>query len=111
MTTKSRIVLGFSLAPLVTALWFVITALVLGSGPFRLGDAAMFFAIPGVFAYAATLVFRVPAFFLYRWLKIRNSIFFIIGGGLIGVMMSRFMSDKYSLTYLPLHLWFALPGA
>ena len=110
MTTNSRVVLGFFLAPLMTPLWFIASALAFGSGPVRLGDVEVFFAITGIYAYAATLVFGVPVFFLYRSFKIKSFIFFIIGGGVIGVIMSWFMAQTYSFTYLKLHLWFAIPG-
>lgn len=76
MKSTRRVVLGFLLAPLVTPLTFLEARW--GTVP------APLLIWVGYFAYGAAVIFGGPAFLLCRMLRLKNPLWFLTGGGLIG---------------------------
>jgi len=58
-----------------------------------------YFLTYGVFAYGATIIFGIPALLLYRWLRWTNVILFVGGGALIGLLVSMFVMESYTVQY------------
>jgi len=85
-----RVLLGFLLAPLITPLTFLLVALVRqGTIPVQ---AMPIFTFVGFFAYGAAVIFGGPAFLLYWMIRLKNPLWFLIGGGLIGLIVLLLLS-------------------
>lgn len=74
-----------------------------------------YFLTYGLFAYLATLLFGVPALFIYRFFRVSNVILFVIGGAVIGFIVSLFVMESYPYSYfinrMPERLMCAAAGA
>src|SRR3982750_2324390 len=109
-----RIILAFLIAPLMTPVVFIVAALVQGN--FHMPEQILSYSqLYGLFAYLATAIFGIPAFFIYRALKWSNVFLFIMGGAVIGFIVSLFILESYPLEYflqqLEGHLLCTLAGA
>lgn len=90
MRNGLRLIVGFVLAPLITPV------VILGFASLRAGriDLQSFplFVLLATFAYGAAIFFGAPALLLYWKLGLRNPFWFVIGGALIGVMVTLLLS-------------------
>jgi len=104
---RGRIIIAFLVAPLVTPVVLELFA--------RLEGSSTFPFITGVVAYLATIVFGVPAFFIYRALKWTNVFLFVLGGAIIGFVVTLFVFESYTVEYflqfLQVRVWCVLAGA
>ena len=108
----ARTIVAFLIAPLMTPL-VLLGADQLRGGPFNLSEQLGGFVIVSGFAYAATGVFGVPAFFLLRAKRWTNVFLYVIVGGLLGFLVSVILNYPISVEMLGLKyrgLW-ALAGA
>ncbi len=100
-----RIVVAFLVAPLVTPLVLEFFA--------RRDGTSMPFAVV-VVAYLATVIFGIPAFLMYRALKWTNVALFILGGALIGFIVTLFVFESYTVEYflqfLDVRVWCVVAG-
>src|SRR5262249_33524848 len=96
--TRARTIAAFLIAPLMTPVVFMAydfsrhVLLDFQQVPF-------YFLTYGVFAYGATLIFGIPALLLYRWLDWTNVVLFVVGGVLIGLLVSMFVMESYTVQY------------
>ena len=78
-------------------------------------DNVSLFTLWAVFAYGATVLFGIPAYFLYRALNLSHVVLFVLGGAVIGFIVSLFILESIPLAYFIQSLggrsWFALAGA
>jgi hypothetical protein len=93
--TRSRTIIAFLVAPLMTPI--VIMAYDLSRHV--LIDAPFYFLTYGVFAYLATIIFGIPALLFFRWLRWTNVILFVAGGAFIGLLVSMFVMESYTVEY------------
>ena len=75
-----RVIVAFLVAPLTTPLALTVFNYARGYASLVLGYAT--------FAYLAAIVLGVPAFLVYRALKWTNIFLFVLGGALIGIIVS-----------------------
>ncbi len=95
-----RLIIAFTVSPLVTPL-------VLSVFDYTEGYYSSF-GVYALFAYLAVLLFGLPAFLIYRALRWTNSVLFVLGGGLIGYLVSMFIFEGYRVKE---HLWCAVAGS
>ena len=81
--------LAFLISPLVTPLTFIASATLDGS--FRGDRFLFFFCFVALYAYAATLVFGLPVFLLYRAAGWQGVGAFALGGGSIGFFVGMLL--------------------
>ena len=105
--SRSRVVLAFLVAPLMTPLFFAVYSYAQGT--------VQLFTLWGLFAYGATALFGIPAYFIYRALGWSHVALFILGGAVIGFVVSLFIMESIPLAYFIQRLgerfWFAFAGA
>jgi hypothetical protein len=109
-----KIFLAFLTAPLMTPFMFMVVGFM--DGNLSLPSDIPRYLVPyGVFAYLATILFGVPAFFLFRALRWSHTLLFVLGGAVIGFIVSFFILESYSAEVfwntLGGRLWCALAGA
>ena len=100
----ARTIVAFLIAPLMTPLVLLGTDQSRGGVPFNLWEQLGFFVFVSGFAYAATVLFGVPAFFLFRAKGWTNVFLYVLVGGLIGLLVSVILNypiffDTQSLKY------------
>jgi hypothetical protein len=80
---------------------------------FNLAEQLSAFIFIGGFAYGATLLFGVPAFFLFRARCWSNVFLYVFVGGLIGLLVSVILNYPISSAELGLEYrgWCAAGGA
>ena len=102
-----RIFIAFLIAPLVTPVVLETFARLEGSPTFPFAT--------WVVAYLAAIVFGVPAFFIYRALKWTNVFLFVLGGAIIGFVVTLFVFESYTVEYflqfLQVRVWCVVAGA
>jgi hypothetical protein len=94
----ARVIIAFGVAPLMTPI--VLLGVARGDGPpFSLKrDLALFVFVAG-FAYVATALFGVPAFFLFRTKRWTNVFLYVFVGGLIGLAVSVVINQRVSFSF------------
>src|SRR5262249_43256317 len=96
--TRARTIAAFLIAPLMTPI--AIMAYDLSRHVLLdLQQVPFYFLAYGVFAYGATIIFGIPTLLLYRWLRWTNAILFVIGGALVGLLVSMFVMEGYTVQY------------
>jgi len=96
--TRSRTIIAFLVAPLMTPI--VIMAYDLSRHVLiDVQQVPSYFWIYGVFAYLATIIFGIPALLFFRWLRWTNVFLFVAGGALIGLLVSMFVMESYTVEY------------
>jgi len=95
-----RLIVAFIVSPLMTPL-------VLSVLDYTEGYVSSF-GVYALFAYLAVLLFGLPAFLIYRALRLTNPILFVLGGGLIGYLVSMFIFEGYRVKE---HLWCAVAAS
>jgi hypothetical protein len=95
-----RVIVAFIVSPLMTPL-------VLSVFDYTEGYYSSF-GVYALFAYLAVLLFGLPAFLIYRALGWTNSSLFVLGGGLIGYLVSMFIFEGYRVKE---HLWCSVAGS
>ena len=93
--TRFRTIAAFVVAPLMTPI--VIMAYDLSRHV--LIDVPFYFLTYGLFAYLATIIFGIPALLLFRWFGWTNIFLFVAGGALIGLVVSMFVMEGYTVEY------------
>jgi len=96
--TRARTIAAFLVAPLVTPLVFMAYDL----SRHVLLDAQQvpfYFLTYGAFAYLATIVFGIPALLMFRWLRLTNVGLFVLGGAVIGLVVSMFVMEGHTFEY------------
>jgi hypothetical protein len=110
----ARTIVAFLIAPLMTPL-VLLGADQLRGAAFNLSEQLGAFVFLSGFAYAATVVFGVPAYFLYRALNWSQVALFILGGAVIGFIVSLFILESIPFAYFIQSLegrsWFVFAGA
>jgi hypothetical protein len=105
--SRGRIIIAFLIAPLMTPLVFTIFE--------YLNENSPLFLAYGIVAYLAVIILGIPAFFFYRELKWTNVFLFILGGAVIGFIVSLFLFESYPLEYflqfLEERIWCVVAGA
>ena len=96
--TRVRTIAAFLFAPLMTPV------VIMAYDLFRhvlvdFRQVPFYFMTYGAFAYLATILFGIPALLLFRWLRWANVILFIVGGSLIGLVVSMFVMESYTVEY------------
>src|SRR5437588_4991997 len=96
--TRARTIAAFLFAPLMTPI------VIMAYDLFRhvlldFRQVPFYFMAYGAFAYVATLLFGIPALLLFRWLRWTNILLFIMGGAVIGLIVSMFVMEGYTLEY------------
>ena len=76
------------------------------SGELHSKQVWLYFFVEGSFAYLAVLLFGVPAYLLYRTMRWTSVISFVLGGSLIGFLVSYLLLNLYGPVIL-----FILAGA
>ena len=110
--STARIIIAFLVAPLMTPV-VLLGADHLHGAPFNLSrDFGLFVVVAG-FAYAATALFGVPAFFIFRANRWTNVLLYVLVGGLIGLLVSVILNYPVSFDGLSLEYrgWHAAAGA
>jgi hypothetical protein len=85
----------------------------LHGAPFNLAEQLGAFVFVGGFAYAATVLFGIPAFFLFRANRWTNIFLYVLAGGLIGLLVSVILNYRISFDVFALEYrgWWAIAGA
>ena len=109
---RARIIAAFLVAPLMTPL-VLLGADQLHGAPFNLAEQLGAFVFVSGFAYGATVLFGIPAFFLFRAKRWTNFFLYVLVGGLIGLLVSLILNYPISFDVLGLEYrgWWALAGA
>ncbi len=92
----ARIIAAFLIAPLITPLVLLGVAQ-LKTEEFDLVGLQGIFIFIAMFAYAATMLFGVPVFFLFRAQRWNNVPLYILAGGLIGLLVSLILNPGLSV--------------
>ena len=110
--SSARIAGAFLVAPLMTPI-VLLGADQLHGAPFNLTEQAGAFVFVSGFAYAATLLFGIPAFFLFRAKRWGSILLYVLVGGLIGLLVSVILNYRISVDALALEYrgWWAMAGA
>ena len=110
-----RIILAFLVAPLMTPVVFIVVDSVRGLShmPERILG---YFLLYGPFAYLATAIFGIPAYFLFRALRWNNALLFVLGGAVIGLIVSFLLLNWHPAAgffwfWFAEKLWCTLAGA
>jgi hypothetical protein len=93
--SRVRIILAFLVAPLMTPL-VLLGADQLHGAQFNLPEQFGAFIFVGGFAYAATLLFGLPVFFLFRTKSWTNVFLYVLVAGLIGLLVSLILNYPIS---------------
>jgi hypothetical protein len=91
-----RIIAGFLIAPLITPLVLLGVAQLKTEELDLVGLQGIFIFV-AMFAYAATILFGLPAFFLFRARRWNNMILYVLAGGLIGLLVSLILNPQLSV--------------
>ena len=108
----ARIIIAFLVAPLITPV-VLLGAEHLHGTPFNLsGDFGLFVVVAG-FAYAATALFGIPAFLLFRAYRWSSVFLYVLVGALIGLLVSIILNHPLSFDVRSLEYrgWHAAAGA
>jgi hypothetical protein len=92
----ARIIAAFLIAPLITPLVLLGVAQ-LKTQEFDLVGLQGIFMFFAMFAYAATILFGIPAFFLFRAQRWNNMLLYVLAGGLIGLLVSLILNPRLSV--------------
>jgi hypothetical protein len=99
--SSKRTILAFLVAPLMTPLVFCASDLMFRffgpKYPIPIAFDPTLYILIGVYAYLATAVFGVPMYFLFRALHLRNMLLFVVGGAVIGSIVSFILIHSYPL--------------
>ncbi len=93
VTSWKRLILAFLIAPWMTPLVLFMIESIGGRVILQL-DLLAFFLYVGLIANVVTAIFGIPAYLLYRKLKWSNILLFILGGGIIGYIVSFLVSPN-----------------
>ena len=111
--STKRTILAFLIAPLMTPLFFgayhLLYALFGPEYPIGFGFHPWIYAFIGVYAYLVTVVFGVPAFFIFRASGWTNVFSFVGVGAFIGFVVS--LMTVYNGASLMESVFFTLAGA
>ena len=109
--SHARIITAFLVAPLMTPV-VLLGADHLHGAPFNPAEEFGLFLFVAGFAYAATALFGVPAFFLFRAKGWTNVFAYMLVGSLIGLTVSFILSYRLSLYVQSLEYrgWHAMAG-
>ena len=99
--SPARIIAAFLVAPLMTPL-VLLGADQLQGAPFNLREQLSAFVFVAGFAYAATIVFGIPVFFLFRVTHWTSVLLYVLVGGLVGLLVSVILNERPSLDVLDL---------
>src|SRR5688500_18632998 len=97
----ARIIAAFLIAPLITPLLLLGLAQ-LKTEEFDLVELQGIFIFFAMFAYAATILFGLPTFFLFRAQRWNNMLLYVLAGGLIGLIVSLILNPRLSVDVLAL---------
>jgi hypothetical protein len=105
--STARTITAFLVAPLMTPI-VLLGADQLHGAPFNLSEQVGAFVFVSGFAYAATALFGIPSFLLFRANRWNNVLLYILFGGIIGLLVSIILNypvffDGLSLEYPGLH--------
>jgi hypothetical protein len=92
----ARIIAGFLIAPLITPLVLLGVAQLKTEELDLVGLQGIFIFV-AMFAYAATILFGLPVFFLFRAQRWNNMLLYILAGGLIGLLVSIILNPRLSI--------------
>jgi hypothetical protein len=92
---KLRMIAAFVLAPLMTPVVLLACDLFNRTSSPKL--APFYFALYGPFAYAATIIFGIPALLLFRWCNWTNIFLFLAGGALIGLLLFTLIMESFGI--------------
>jgi hypothetical protein len=89
ITNWKRLILAFLIAPWMTPLVLYMIESVNGRVILQL-DILVLVLYIGLIANVVTAIFGIQAYFLYRKLRWSNILLFVLGGGIIGYVVSFF---------------------
>jgi hypothetical protein len=110
--TWRRTIAAFLVAPLMTPFVILLSDQSHGA-PFNLAEQFIAFLFIAAFAYAATVLFGIPAFFLFRAKRWTNVFLYMLTGGVIGLLFSVLLNYRISFNVLALEYraWWAIAGS
>ena len=101
LLTTGRTILAFLAAPLITPLVFLMVSLIWKvfspNYPITLPFDLTLYLVIAVYAYVVTAIFGVPAFFVFRALRLSSAVLFAVAGALIGFAVSLILMHSHPL--------------
>ena len=107
--SRARIITAFLVAPLTTPV-VLLGADHLKGTPFNLEtDLGLFVFVAG-FAYMATALFGIPAFFIFRIKHWTNILLYVLVGGLVGLIVSVILDASFDVVNVRFRLLYVVAG-
>jgi hypothetical protein len=92
-TNWKRLILAFLIAPWMTPLMCFMNESISSRVNLQL-ESFVFFLYVGLIANVAMVIFGIPAYLIYRKFKWSNILLFVLGGGIIGYIVSFFVGPN-----------------